>query len=442
VVYRSELGDLRLLLTGDALITRPLSCHAEERFRRLVDLVRAADVSFTNLEVLLSHGDGYPAAESGGTYTLTEPYMADELKWMGFHLFSRANNHALDYGIEGLLATSRELDLRNMVHAGVGRNLAEARSPAYLDVPQGRVALLSACSTFASFGRAGEQRPDMPGRPGLNPLRYQATVTLGEPALAALKSVSEHAGYEEIKAQRKSWWPAAGAAETEFEFFGTQFMAGAAPGITTRPNQEDLAGNTKWVADARRQADWVVFSLHTHESPADRERPAAFAETFSRACIDAGADAVVGHGPHLLRGIEIYRGRPIFYSLGNFVFQNETVLRLPADIYGRYRLGHDATPADLYDARTGCDQRGFPADPVYWQSVAAVCEFSGRALSRILLYPLTLGYGKARVQRGRPLLAEGQEAEQIIARLAALSEPYGTRIQWREGMGVIDFPIG
>ncbi|MEW6524071.1 MAG: CapA family protein [Bacillota bacterium] len=437
-MYQSERGELELLVTGDSLITRPLSCHGEEAFSRLVELVRAADVSFTNLEVLLGRGDGFPAAESGGTYTLAEPRMACELRWMGFDLFSRANNHALDYGIEGLLTTSSELDRRGLSHAGVGRNLAEARSPAYLELAQGRVALLSASSTFAPSGRAGEQRPDMPGRPGLNPLRYHVTVTVDSPALEALRAISEQAGYERLKAQRKQWMPVQAQAETEFDFFGTKFVSGEVPGITTRPHQEDLGENAKWVKDARRQADWVVFSLHTHESGSHREEPAAFAETFARACIDAGADVVVGHGPHLLRGIEIYQGRPIFYSLGNFIFQNETVLRLPADIYSRYRLGHDATPADLYDARTGCDQRGFPADPVYWESVAAICEFSDHRLARIRLYPVTLGHGKPRVHRGRPLLAQGRDAERIITRLAALSKPYGTRVQWRDGMGIIE----
>ena len=82
----------------------------------------------------------------------------------------------------------------------------------------------------------------------------------------------------------------------------------------------------------------------------DRVVP-SFHETVSHACIDAGADLFLGHGPHLLRGIEIYDGAPIFYSLGNFMMQNETVTRLPTELYERYDLDSDATPADLFDTR-------------------------------------------------------------------------------------------
>ena len=80
-------------------------------------------------------------------------------------------------------------------------------------------------------------------------------------------------------------------------------------------------------------ADIVIVSLHCHESGANRSVPADFIPIFAKAVIDAGADVFVGHGPHVLRGIEIYKGKPIFYSLSNFIFQNETVLRMPEDSY-------------------------------------------------------------------------------------------------------------
>jgi len=433
-MYQQERGDLDLVATGDSLITRPLSCYSEEAFRKLVEIIRSAPVAFTNLEMLIHEFEGFPAAESGGTYTVTDPTKADELKWMGFNLFARANNHSMDYGIEGMLATSRVLDERGMVHAGVGRNLAEARSPAYLEVGQGRVALLSATSTFASFGRAGHQRPDMPGRPGLNPLRYRIRYVVDEETLGVLRKASEALGYEALKARRRQWLRRE-EREDEFDFFGLKFVLGDEFAIRTEPHQGDMQENLKWVKEARRQADWVVFSLHSHESGAQLEHPAEFVETFARACIDAGVDVFIGHGPHFLRGVEIYKGRPIFYSLGNFIFQNETVLRLPADIYERYRLGHDATPADLYDARTDQDRKGFPADPVFWESVVAVCRFRQRQLQEVELWPVALGYGKHRVHRGRPMLAQGDQAEQIIAKLASLSERYGTQITYEDGVG-------
>lgn len=436
-MYQQEAGRLSLVAAGDALITRPLSCYSEPQFLQVVELARRADAAFVNLEMLLHDFEGYPAAESGGTYCVAPPAVAGELAWMGFNLLARANNHALDYGIEGMLATSRVLDARGLVHAGVGRNLAEARGPAYLDTGAGRVALLAATSTFAAFGRAGHQRADLQGRPGLSPLRYQTEIAVDGPALAELERISALTGYEELKARRRQWQERA-EKPGEFDFFGLRFTAGDEFAVHTRPLPEDADEILKWIADARRQADWVVFSLHAHESGRQPEVPAGFIETFARRCIDAGADVFVGHGPHILRGIEVYRGRPIFYSLGNFIFQNETVLRLPADIYTRYRLGAEATPADLYDARTGGDRRGFPADPRYWESVLAVCTFAERQLRAVELYPLTLGHGRHRVHRGRPLAAAGEAAEAVIDRLALLSAPYDTRVVLDGGRGRVD----
>src|SRR5699024_6698400 len=117
---------------------------------------------------------------------------------------------------------------------------------------------------------------------------------------------------------------------------------GSPEGKETTPDERDLKRILKSISEAKRQADYVVVSIHAHEMEGeDKAEPAEFLKTFARACIDGGADSIVGHGPHILRGIEIYQGRPIFYSLGNFIFQNETVTHLPADFYDKYGLTND-----------------------------------------------------------------------------------------------------
>ena len=175
----SGVGDvISIVATGDSLATMRLSVFDEEQYRAMLQIVRSGDIAFTNLEMLLGSFESAPAAESGGTYVMGEPFMAEELKWMGFNLYSRANNHSLDFGEGGLFSTSKILDRLGLVHAGVGENLARARAPAYLETKNGRVAMVSMSSTFASFGRAGETRRDLIGRPGLNPLRYQAKLIL------------------------------------------------------------------------------------------------------------------------------------------------------------------------------------------------------------------------------------------------------------------------
>jgi poly-gamma-glutamate capsule biosynthesis protein CapA/YwtB (metallophosphatase superfamily) len=123
----------------------------------------------------------------------------------------------------------------------------------------------------------------------------------------------------------------------------------------------------------------VVVSLHAHEQLGAKDVPAEFTGSFARAMIDAGADLVVGHGPHLLRGLELYKGKPIFYSLGNFIGQNELVAKIPADGYERFRAAPDLTPGQVYQKRTQGDQAGFPADRRYWESIVPTLSYEGGA---------------------------------------------------------------
>lgn len=76
--------------------------------------------------------------------------------------------------------------------------------------------------------------------------------------------------------------------------------------------------------------------------------------------IDAGADVVAGHGPHVLRGIEMYTGRPMFYSLANFIFENGLVELQPADSYELLGLDGDSLPSDYFSKRSNdTTQHGF-----------------------------------------------------------------------------------
>jgi poly-gamma-glutamate synthesis protein (capsule biosynthesis protein) len=190
------------------------------------------------------------------------------------------------------------------------------------------------------------------------------------------------------------------------------------------------------VNNASRLADFVIVTIHAHEGPT-RAQPADFLPVFARAMIDAGADVFVGHGPHALRGIEIYAGRPIFYSLGDFVFQNETLLRLPSDNYESYDLGEHQHVADFNDARYDNDTKGFPVVPEIWESVIAVPTFTGGELSELALYPIDLGFGLPPAVRGRPLLANRELGQAIIDDLKALSAPFGTDIEFRRGVGYV-----
>ncbi len=436
-IARGVDGKFDLAITGDSFMTTQISTYQEDDFLAVFDIIRSHTVGFTNLEVLLNDWKGIPAADSGGTYAGAACSLVEEFKWAGFQMVSRANNHSLDYSYEGMRITTEVLDKAGIAHAGVGENLGEARSPAYLETPRGRVALLSASSTFAPWGRAGHQRPDFQGRPGLSPLRYTTYYEVTTEQMDFLRQLEDSLGLSAAKAYAKK----AGylhEKEGELLFSGLRFVLSDKPGIRTEPNAQDVAEITKWIRDARRQADWVFFSLHAHESRLEREVPADFIETFARACIDAGADAFIGHGPHVLRGIEIYNGKPIFYSLGNFIFQNDLVRRHPQDIYDRAGLGLDATPADMYDKRSMNDTRGFPADVAYWESILGSLQYEGGEFKRAVLYPLYLGWDRPRPQRGRPVLARKEIARRILERMQRLSEPYGTEIRIDGETGIIE----
>jgi poly-gamma-glutamate capsule biosynthesis protein CapA/YwtB (metallophosphatase superfamily) len=414
-----------LALTGDSIIMQRLQVFKEPEFTKLFDLIRGADAAFTNLETLFHDYEAPPAHESGGTWMRTDPPILKELVWAGFDLVSRANNHAGDFGALGAQITSKYVRDAGLVEAGVGNSLAEAREARFLETPKGRVALISAASTFTPHSRAGNTRGDMPARPGLSPLRFTTTYIVTPERLADLRRVaSELSGNPP------------GTGDT-LNFGGRRYVAGAKPGTRTEPNKQDVEEIARVVKSASALADIVIVSLHCHESGANRSVPADFIPIFAKAVIDAGADVFVGHGPHVLRGIEIYKGKPIFYSLSNFIFQNETVLRMPEDSYEEYSLGDDAQPADYLDARYDKDRRSFPADREYWDSVAVVTKWDGGKFVEAELHPITLGYQTPRSERGRPKLASGPDATRILDTMVARSKAFGATVTVKNGVGVL-----
>jgi poly-gamma-glutamate capsule biosynthesis protein CapA/YwtB (metallophosphatase superfamily) len=419
-------GDFTLALTGDSIITRRLSVYTEPAFTRLIDLVRGADAAFTNIEMLFHDFEPYPMNESGGTYMRAEPALAKELAWAGFDLGSLANNHTGDYGALGMRLTKKYVAEAGIVAAGSGESLPEAREAKFLETAKGRVALISVASTFPDHSRAGRTRGDVPSRPGLSPLRFTTTYVVTAERLEQLRHMAR-----EVTGQT----PAAGDSLT---FAGRRFVAGATPGIRTEPRQDDVDEIAAVVKSAATLADQVIVTIHAHEGGKSRLEPADFLVTFAHAMIDAGADLFVGHGPHVLRGIEIYKGAPILYSLGDFIFQNETLLRYPADNYDDQRLGPAATPDDYLNQRYNFDKSGFPADPPIWESVVAMPRYRSGRLAELALHPISLGFGGARHVRGRPMLAAPELGAKILGDLTKLSAPFGTRITTRDGVGYVE----
>lgn len=432
-----EQPNIRIALTGDSIIARRISVHNDEPTTALYEKLREADVRFTNLEVLPNDFKGHPAARSDGAHFAAHSYVLDDLKELGFNLLSCANNHCLDYGVDGLLTTIEEIEKRGFSYAGVGKNLTEARMPVYHDVPGGTVAMLSATSTFFIEDQAGEARSEVQGRPGSNPLKFDVEYQVTEEQMKVIKEVDEQLGFGEHRREFIRLGFGAPPADPDiyqfedsnFRVAGTlaaSFRVGDEPKVISRPNEKDLNDIIKWVREAKSRADVVIMSLHAHEQSITREHPAEFIREFAHRIIDEGADVVAIHGPHLIRGMEMYKGKPIFYSLANFIGHNELVYKLPQDSYNRFKVDASMTPSEIFHKRSDGGKKGFPGSALYWQSFMPVCHFKDGKLNEIEILPVGLTRGDTPHHRGRPYLATGEQGREIMKKLDDLSKEFGT----------------
>ena len=434
----------KIVVTGDAIINRRISIIKEESFLSLINIIRDSDVAYTHFETLVHDYEGpeiYPTAEAGWTWMRSPRYIVDELKWAGFNIVSHASNHCLDYSYGGLMSTWAVLNEAGMVYAGTGRNLGEAREPAYLETAKGRGALISMCSSFTGWARAGETRRDMKGRPGLNPLRFHY---LADPdTLEMVKQLATKLGWWVTKVDRELLLNPAGLHNTLYRFIESN-----KPGISTVADEDDVDGNLRSIKEAKRQADYVLVHLHNHEwDPQEGiHKPPKFVPPFARACIDAGADVFIAEGSHApLRGIELYKNKPIFYDPGDFIGMSDTVTRLPSDSY--FRSGYnpeirkwEATTADNFEARAAMPRPlnppgGYFTAPING-SVIGVCFFKGGKLEKINLHPF-IRILKPCSRVGLPILADRETGKKIIDYLGELSVPFGLKIKYQDGIGVV-----
>jgi poly-gamma-glutamate synthesis protein (capsule biosynthesis protein) len=438
-----------IALAGDCMLTRPIAVYQEEGFLRIRELFTAADAAFVNFESNVHSYLEDPFAQrlGGGSYITTEPALLAELKWLGINLVACGSGHADDYGPKGVLDTLRYLDQAGIVHAGSGRHLAEARTPSFLETASGRIALVATSAQFRL--RAGDQRYDNAGYPGVNGFRHKLVYKVDRATLDQLRRIGKDIGWEAHKARlRFQGNPTVSEDAGDcYDLLGNRFELGPEFGIVTTPHKRDSEENLRQVRHARASADRVIVSFHGHDlggptlfSATRRtavEDLADYVITFGRECIDAGADIFVAHGPQVPMAVEIYRGKPMLHGLGTFIFQIEGVKYLPAEAYERYGLDERATPSDFTEHRYEGGTRGHGGDPLQWEQVFAICEFSGADLAEIRLYPIDLGFSRPRTQRGRPILADAEMAQRILARVAHLSGKYGTKIEIKNGIGIV-----
>ncbi len=417
---------MKFSAAGDAIIQRRI--YEGYDFDSLKEVIMEGDARFFNLETTLNReGECYASQFSGGTYIRANPEVLDDMKQYGFNMTSFNNNHALDFSYKGLEKTLDALDASDFVHAGVGRNIGEASAPAYLDTKSGRVALISVNTSFEPSMMAGGVTERFPGRPGVFGIRHQKKVVVNKETLAMLKDVAKRTSLNaeeelEVKDGYKKPTP-----DNLLDFDGTLFECGEVEGVHTSVNEADMKRLEKSIEEAKFLADAVIISMHAHSLCGyNKEEPAEFLKELAHRAIDAGADAVIGHGPHLLQPIEVYRDRPIFYSLGDFILELYSVPVAPADFYGKVGVHHEEGVYQLLKTRSKDFHIGLMEQRKMFQTVIPVWEIEDGKLKSLKLFPVE---GKMRGSKNESGLPFPAEDDDIFNRLSEMSKPYGVSMK-------------
>lgn len=360
-MVETDSAGLTVVLTGQTLLQadpRGLTPEAIEPASRLL----VGDVVFTNFETTVREaGDSLdnmaPFPGSGGHFA--PPGALHALRAMGVNLLALANNHSFDFGVLGIRNTVARTKAMDFAASGAGLNLSEAAAPAYLRTNKGTVALISAAT-----GLLHDRAPATLTSPGINAITLEGGVE------------DQDAG---------------------------------------RPLATDRQRVLSSIREAQRRADIVISYHHNHaydrsfpkmmmERLPERHFPPRWIKQWAHDQIDAGADIVVLHGAPILQGVEIYRGKPIFYDLGNFIFQ------LPTRSNNVF-------------------------EPEVWTSAIASVEITPDGQLRSISFaPIVLnqnGRGEgaeATATRGLPSAATGEQARQILGYIAERSKPYGTHV--------------
>ena len=410
-----------LAVTGDLIgPEHPITGLGDPGTLRIQKLLAGADVAFGNQEGAIFDLDkfpGYPAAQNGGGTPINDAAVAFDLKAMGFKMMSMANNHATDFGVDGMLETQRSLDAAGVARAGTGESLTAARRPAYVATPKGTVGLVAIAGTYTDLSLAADPNPGrgFRARPGLSPLRSRETQLVTAEQMATLRVIAARSLTPDA-AQNPEVFSAAKTGE-ELTIGRTTFRVADRAGLSYDVNADDRAALLAGVKEARGKADLVVFSIHAHETAStDPEdvRPADYMTPLFHALIDAGADAVVRHGPHALLGVEIYKGRPIFYGMGSLMFQVGDKNR---------------------------QFRGFTLPAAWYDGAVAVSEFQHGRVATVRLYPFVQNLEDDRLL-GTPKSPSHDDAQRILKRLQVASTQFGTRIEIEGDVGVIRVAAG
>lgn len=426
--------------TGDLIVHRPISNEADPTMQAVFKILRSANVSVGNFEgtaIDIRHFPGTCQAENGGACIIDLPSVPEDVRRMGFNMMERANNHSADWAVAGMEKTDKRLDEAGLIHAGTGKDLTAACSPRYLDTPMGRVALVSMASSFTPMSRAMDPVGETNGRPGVCALRTTKYTDVPRKMFEQIKQISDElrAAEKQLGRPVQSGPPRASRSNPNVvNLNGARFRLGNHFGPRYQTNSFDLRQILKSIRQGKESANFLIAGLHAHQPANWSQQAPDFVVSLAHDAIDQGADEFIVQGPHQLRGIEIYKGKPIFYSLGNFIFQNLLLDPVDMDYYLSFHLKPSTTTTEEFDY--ALTKRGFWR-PIWFQSVVAVSKFDHNQVAEIDLYPIDLGFERPAPDFGNPRMASPKVGREILERLQKLSAPFHTIIEIKNNVGVI-----
>jgi poly-gamma-glutamate synthesis protein (capsule biosynthesis protein) len=439
---RDENKELALKITqpftvatvGDLIEPQPIA-RQNAGFQQLVDIIRSADVGFANMESSLVNITHFPGPIAG---TMAPMSSGQAIKDMGIKIVNHANNHAVDGGIEGMFSTIAALDALGIVHAGTGKDLEQARAAQYLETPKGRVGVVGmfAVDDVGHYGenyrmaRATYRVDGVGGAPGINQLHLTDYHIVTTEQLQSLREI-----------RNAIWGPggdptAAKESPDTLKLLDDWYMAGDHPGeIKYRMNVDDEKEILKSIRNGKIYADFMIATIHAHQTAEVRHLdlgpaggpdsgiehlPPDYLVQLAHDCIDNGADMFVAHGVHSLHGVEIYKDKPVFYGLSNFVFQ--------------FGIQYGAS-GDILANEKGLSLLENPASN---ESILAVSQYDGGRLVEVRLYPVDLGGARRPISlMGIPMMAPPEMARTILAKMQEWSHAFGTKIAIEGSVGVI-----
>ena len=426
---------MKICATGDSLFLSKMPQEYDADFKSVTEYISKADVKITNLETNVSKFGDFANQYSGGTWLNVEPEVFEDLTKFGFDYYGTANNHCMDYSYHGLLSTIAELDKRGLLHSGTGKDLKEASRPAIMSKDGKKIAIFAFDTSHQAPSKAGYETKSLKGRPGVNYLDSETYYPIGKEDFLHLREIAEKSAVNVKRNLSIKGGFQLSDPEGVFDFGGVKFCYDGSK-KRTECNKKDKERILNDIKSAKQICDYVVVLIHCHGiGVLGHEDVPEYFEEIARASIDAGACAIIGSGTHQLKPIEIYKGCPIFYSLGDFIYQGMSVPVLPADFMVKYGVDIDSTAHAGLMARSKNGKIGLQTEKCNFLSVIPFMEFSDEGkLIKLELMPISLGFEKPGALFGLPSLAKSSDATEIFNTLVRLSNPYGTRLYLDDGM--------